>query len=334
MLCEECGLVNGGLGLAVSLHSEVFLNALHASRRPAHEPLRGAALDGNAIGCFAVTEPTGGSDVAGIATTLVRGDGQWRLSGEKRYISNAGVATHVLVLARRLGADAGRLSVAIVPFDRSGVYVEGFFPKMGTWGADAAHLRFDDVLLTDDDLIGPIDGGLLVLMRCLTYERLAVSAQLLAGTRYILRLVTAYMRSRRQFGTRLFDLQALRHRLVDCWIELWAAEGLRERVVGRLLDGRGRPHETAALKLFAGRVAGRVADECMQFLGGRGYTMNYPIERFWRDARLARIGAGTDEIMRELLGSALDAPDATMEQVLNDLDREDIAIRERTVITE
>jgi alkylation response protein AidB-like acyl-CoA dehydrogenase len=213
----------------------------------------------------------------------------------------------------------------VVPLQHGGVEIIGFFPTVGARAADTAHLRFD-LELPSTALIGPAGGGMLLLTQCLGYERLSAAVQLLAGSKFALRLAKAHLRSREQFEGRLFDKQALRHRLVDCWVQLAAAEAFLKSVVTRMVDGQARTYETAALKLHCARLAGHISDESLQFFGGRGYTSNFPLERFWRDARLARIGGGSDEVMREIVGSALDSPDPEIELILGQLSAADSAI--------
>jgi alkylation response protein AidB-like acyl-CoA dehydrogenase len=122
----------------------------------------------------------------------------------------------------------------------------------------------------------------------------------------------------------LIDHGSIRHRLADARAELWAAEALLHGVVAAAMTGREVAYETAGTKLFCVRTAGRVIDECLQVLGGRGYTENYPLERYWRDARLARIGGGSDEVMRELIASGLDHADAEYDEWMAQLDRGDV----------
>ncbi len=322
-MLDELAIVSGGASLAVSIHSEVFLTALHLSRRRDHDLVE-RALDGSVIGCLAATEPTGGSDLSRLRTVAWREGGEWRIRGEKRYITNAATATHGLVVARNRDAGVGRLTLFVVPLDEPGVTIVGGFDKLGTSAAEACHLTFD-VSVPASAVVGPIGGGLPFVTRCLWFERIAVSAQLVATMRHGLRLTTAYMRRRHQFESRLIDKQALRHRLVDCWTAFETAQLMLDRTIERMLAGNGRARETVMCKLLCATTATRVHDECIQFLGGRGYTSNYPLERFWRDARLARIGGGTDEVMRELLGSMLDIGDPEMETLLDRLDADDIA---------
>jgi alkylation response protein AidB-like acyl-CoA dehydrogenase len=324
VLAEETAAVSSGLGLAVTLHSEAFIALVQWLGRHAHEDLLHAALDGHAIGCFAVTEPTGGSDIESVSSTVERAPSSgWHLTGRKRFISNAATATHAVVLARGSELQPGRdLCLVVVPMADPGVEVTGSYPTLGAQDCDTSEVLFD-VDLADNAVLGTPGLGRIYVMKALEQERIAVSAQLVAATRASLRLAVAYMRRRTQFERRLIDHQALRHRVADATSRLWAAESFLAAVVQAAVDGRDVGHQSAALKLFCAKVAGEVVDEAMQFIGGRGYTSNYPFERVWRDVRLARIGAGTDEIMRELVANSADRPDRSADLLLDRLDEAD-----------
>jgi alkylation response protein AidB-like acyl-CoA dehydrogenase len=314
VLTTELALANGGAALAVSLHDEVFVQALHRYGRPRHDAVLDDALSGTAIGCVAVTEPAGGSDVAGITTRLSMDGDRWRVTGSKRYITNAGRATHMLVLARSAPSRAA-LSLVLVPCDRPGVTVERFFSTLGMRSADTAAIDLD-VEVGPEDLVGRPHQGLLMLLRLLDFERIAAATGLVAGARHALRLTAAYMRERAQFGTRLFDHQWLRHRLAEHWVEVEAAAAMVD-TASRPVRGDELAHErVAAAKLFAGRVCAAAVDQAIQVFGARGYTTDYPLERLYRDARLTRIGGGTDEMMREVIAAHLDAEDLETAKLL------------------
>jgi len=319
-------MVSAGLGLAVTLHSEVFLGVLsRAARDDEQRALMQAGLRGEAIGCFAVTEATGGSDLAAVNTTARRTKAGWHIHGEKRYVSNGGRATHALVLAQMDGyVNRNALTLFIVPLRDPGVTIPGFFPKLGTNSCDAAHIVFDGEF-SESTQLGPPGGGMLLLMEALQYERMAVSAQLVAVAQASLRLAAAWARKRQQFGTRLLALQAIRHRLADVWAETLAVEALLALTVRSAIEGTDVGRATAALKLRCAAVAQKAVDEAMQILGGRGYTANFPLEGWYRDVRLARIGAGTDEVMRELIAADLDSSDMHYDKWLGILIQEDRA---------
>jgi alkylation response protein AidB-like acyl-CoA dehydrogenase len=320
-MVEELTVRNAGAALAVSLHSEVFLNALTVYGGDGHRTTREAALDGTAIGCTAITEPGGGSNIPGIATTAVREHERWRVQGSKRFITNVGRATHALVLARG-GPGAAACTLFAVPLDHPGVRVTGFFRTLGMRSVDNGAIELDTTL-PEHMVVGRPGAGLGMVLRMLDFERLAAAVGLVAGARHTLRLAAAYMRQRTQFGKRLFDHQALRHRLADSWVQVEAAAALVDRAV-RPEHGRLSHHLVAAAKLAAVRAGAAAVDEALQIFGGRGYTDAYRLEQHYRDARLIRIGGGTDEMMREIVAARLDTEDAESEALLNDLARGDV----------
>ena len=307
---EEIFRCSSGLAISAMGHSEMFTGALvWLAIDPAHHDLLESAMDGKIAGCFAATEMHGGSSVAGIQTNATRSQSGWHLTGTKRYITNIGGATHVLVLAREQETAGHDLSLFIVSTDTLGARIDGFFDMVGLRGCDIGQASFD-VDLPDSAALGRPGLGLLYATRLLQFERVSICAQLIAAAGDALRLAVAYSRRREVGGSRVIDKQAIRHRLALCQARLWNLESR----IGDLAERAGRMgtmpgHEIAALKLTAGEDVGKIVDTCMQVFGGRGSSRNFPLERIWRDARLARFGGGTDEVLADLIGSYLDRPD-------------------------
>lgn len=309
VLAEEIvALSSGGAGVAVTLHSEVFAGTLHRlARTPAQRELLESALDGRTIGCFASTEDHGGSAVGEPRTTATpTADGGWHITGVKRYSSNAGRATHAVVIARSAAHAPGRdICLFVVPLDAPGVTVDGFFDKQAIRSCDLGRIRMD-VTLPGDALLGAPGTGLIHANQALQLERLSVAAQGVAISRMALGLAIAHCRDRSVGDARLMDMQAIRHRLADAATALTAAEAFVHAVTLGAMSGRNVAHESAALKLHCAHVTAQVVDETLQVLGARGVTSNYPVERWWRDARVMRLGAGSDEMMREIVAAGLD----------------------------
>lgn len=319
-LVDELAPLSGGATLAVSIHCEVFAHALRAYGGKTHAGILDEALDGRVVGCVALTEPGGGSDLYAMKTTATRGDGGgWRLTGLKRYTTNVGRATHVLTLART-GPGEHAFSLFLVPLDRPGVRVTRFFETLGMRSADTGGVEFD-VELDDRDLVGRAGAGLIYVLKLLDYERIAAAVGLVSSARAALRLAAAHLRRRVQFGSRLFDHQALAHRLADRWAEVEAAAALIEQACGAARGEQLPHHLVAAAKMIAARSGTAAIDEAIQLFGGRGYTEDYPLERMYRDGRLARIGGGTDEMLRQIICTHLDVPDQAAEALLDRLDR-------------
>ena len=326
-MAQETAAVSSGLALAAMAQSEVFCGALTwLAEAPVQRDLLAAALDGTALGCLSSTEPTGGSDVAGLRTTVRRDRDGWHLRGRKRYISNLGGATHTLVLSRLADRlDPRDLSLFIVPLAATGVQVTGYFPALGLSACDVGEVELD-LWLPGDALLGAPGMGLAYLSRLLQFERLSICAQLAAGADTALGLAVAFAQRRVIAGDRLIDKQAIRHRLARCRTRLWLLESALRDLVGRTAAGLAVGRQTAALKLEASRIAESVTDECLQVFGARGYTSHYPLEQIWRDVRLARIGGGSEEIMTELVASGLDRPDPQWNARLDLLEQRDVPV--------
>jgi alkylation response protein AidB-like acyl-CoA dehydrogenase len=310
-LVEELFRCNAGLALASMGHSEIFIGALtrHGST-PAHARLLDDAPSGRAVGCFAATEPQGGASLAGIRCRATATDEGWHLKGTKRYISNIGSATHAVVLARADSSQEGAdLCLFVVPLDTPGVSIDGFFDSSGVQACDVGQLTMD-VQLPTDALLGSRGLGLLYASHLLQFERLAICALLLGGAESALQLATAHARFRPVDGGRVLDKQAIRHHLALARADLWTLQSRLGDIVGfAVREQEMPPHQISALKLTAGKRVVEIIDTSMQVFGARGNTSAFPLERLWRDCRIARIGGGTDEVLADVVASYVDRPD-------------------------
>jgi alkylation response protein AidB-like acyl-CoA dehydrogenase len=316
---ETCQL-SSGLALAAMGHCEMFIGALTwLASSPGQVALLEDALDGRAVGCFAATEAHGGSDLAGIRSTAAQVSGGWRLRGRKRYVSNIGGASHVLMLARpEAASNADALGLFVVPLDNPGVAVDGFFDAVGIASCDVGQVSFDTVVPADA-VLGRPGLGMLYATHLLHFERIAICTQVLAMAELSLRLAVAYARRRTVGGMRVFDRQAIRHRLAGCQAELWTMQGRLAELVARIERERRLPaREIAAFKLTSAEAVGRIVDTCMQVFGARGCMRGFPLERIWRDTRIARMGGGTDEVLADLVASGLDRTDASIDALLDE----------------
>ncbi|SCL14742.1 citronellyl-CoA dehydrogenase [Micromonospora nigra] len=326
-MAEELSGCDSGLALAAMGHSEVFIGALTwLADGSAQHALLEDALDGQAVGCFGATEPQGGSDLSGVRSTATREADGWRLVGRKRYISNLGGATHLLAVARVAGSGPRDLALFLVPLATPGVCVEGFFATAGLRSCDVGEVSFD-VPLGPGALLGAPGMGLAYASRLLQFERMSICAQLLTAGRMALGLAAAHARQRKLGDGPLLGKQAVRHRLAQAHAQLTVAEAALRDTVARGVAGVGFAHEAAALKLIVSDVVERVTDDCLQVFGARGYTTNFPLEGWWRDVRLARIGGGADEVLTELLASRLALADPRFDAELDRLMTADIPRR-------
>jgi|HubBroStandDraft_1064217.scaffolds.fasta_scaffold05432_6 alkylation response protein AidB-like acyl-CoA dehydrogenase len=318
-LSEEISRRNGGLAIAAMGHSEMFIGGLTwLGDNAAHRALLADALAGRAVGCFSATEPQGGSNLADIRTSAARGAQGWCLRGRKRYVSNVGQASHVLVLAKMEDArHASDQGIFVVPLEHPGVRVDGFIRMVGARACDVGQITID-AELPADALLGQAGLGLAYASHLLSFERISICAQLLAGAEFALRLAASYARQRRVGGARIIDRQVIRHRLAGGQADLWNLQS-RLRELTDLAQGQERmpAREIAALRLVAGETAGQIVDTCMQVLGARGCSETFPLERLWRDSRLARLGGGTDEVLADLVASAIDRVDPVYDALLS-----------------
>ncbi len=322
-LVTELQRRDSGLALAAIGHSEIFIGALarHGTTDRQARLLR-EALAGRAVGCFAATEPQGGASLSAISTTAQTSPDGWHLTGIKRYVSNVGSATHAVVLAR---ADPGPsdLSLFVVPLDAPGVRVDGFFDTSGVQSCDVGQLSLD-VELPPDALLGRRGLGLLYASHLLQFERLAISALLIGAAEQALGLATSYARGRRLADGRIMDKQVIRHRLATAHAELWNLQSrLADIIAFSKREATVPAHEISALKLIAGQRVTEIIDMSMQVFGARGNTTSYPLERLWRDCRVARIGGGTDEVLADTVASFIDRPDPRAQALLDQVGQAD-----------
>ena len=300
---------SGGLVMGVSVQADMALPPILAfGTDEQKQEWAIPAIKGEKILALAMTEPDAGSDLANLRTRAQRDGDDWIINGAKTYITN-GNRADVTVLLVRTDVDAGHdgFTTFLVPMDTSGVDRGKSLAKLGMHASDTAEMVFEDVRLPSSAVLGEVGRGFKQIMWELQGERLAAAASVLGMAECGLHATVRFARDREAFGRRLVDLQALNHRLAECTMKLSVARDTLHETVRKQLDGEYPVREISIAKLFVARVANEVLDECVQVLGGAGYVSEFKVERLWRDARLYRIGAGTDEIMLELIGRTLKA---------------------------
>jgi acyl-ACP dehydrogenase len=324
LFAEELGRAGlGGVGVGISLHAEAALGILtRFARSPSARVRAEAALDGRQIACVATSERDVGSDLTAVATGLDRDGGGWRLRGRKWFVSPGGKADFAIVLCRVSDAEraggalrAAPLALAIVP--RSGLRIEKVLPTTGMRGLETVRLTVD-ARVGEDDLLGRPGLGLAAISWGLTHERLAIAAQVLGGAELALALTVTHLHRRRQFGARLIEHQALRLRLADLAAQVRLARhgvyATAAMPAGSLTEAA---RETAGIKVTAARLAERVVTECVHLFGGTGYLEDEtPLGRLWRDTRIGRLGAGSDEMMWELVAAGLRPEDEIYDRLM------------------
>ena len=253
---------------------------------------------GEIITSFALTEPEAGSDGAGVRTRAVKDGNQWKLTGGKRYITNADKAHLFTVMARTGGEGAGGVSAFLVPADSPGLSIGAQEKKMGQQGAHICDVNFDDVAVPPENMLGAEGEGFKVAMRVLDRGRLHISAMCVGVAERLVTDAVAYATERKQFGQAISDFQLVQAMIADSKTELLAAKALVLETAAKRDAGENVILECAAAKLFASEMVGRVADRAVQIFGGAGYVADYGIERLYRDVRIFRIYEGTSQIQQ------------------------------------
>jgi alkylation response protein AidB-like acyl-CoA dehydrogenase len=299
---------SGGLGTVVAAHTSLAGTMLYefGSDRQREEYLR-PLNTGADVGAFALSEAGAGSDVPSMTTTAEPDGDGYVLSGDKLWISNGSVADTVVVFAKT-DAEAGRdgiSSFVVRPDEDSGFHVEGTEDKLGDKGCPTAELRFDDVSLPADRRLGEEGEGFVQALKTLNGGRITIAARGVGIGRAALNAATEYADEREQFGQPIGEFQSIAHKLADMATKVDAAELLMCRAAD--LKDRRESHvtEAAQAKLYASEISREVANEAVQIHGGYGYTKDFPVERYYRDAKLNEIYEGTSEILRNTIASRL-----------------------------
>jgi alkylation response protein AidB-like acyl-CoA dehydrogenase len=300
MVHAQCG----GLGMGIAVHTDmatppVFLFGSEEQKQRYLVP----SIKGEKISCLGITEPDAGSDVSGIKTHAVRDGDEYVINGSKTYITNGHRADYI-VLVTKTDADAGYdgFTLFLVDMDLPGVIREKRLQKLGMHASDTALLAFQDVRVPADAVLGQIGKGFYHIMWELQGERLIGAAGCVAGAQRVFDQTLQYAQERKAFGRSIGKFQVIRHKFAEMATQIESARQMVYTTAWRFNNGEYPVREISMAKLHAARVAVDVADECIQIHGGAGYMKEYGVERAWRDLRLNRIGAGTDEIMLDVIG--------------------------------
>jgi citronellyl-CoA dehydrogenase len=308
VLAEELARVgSGGVGMATAVQSEMATPPIH--RYGTEEQKKRylvPAIRGEKIACLGITEPDAGSDVANIQTTAVRDGDGWVINGRKMFITN-GVRADFCLLVTRTDKPAGYdgFSLFLVDTSTPGYGVSRKLDKLGMRSSDTAELVLDDVRVPGDALVGTEGKGFYQIMWELQGERLIGVAGSVAGAWLAMQRTLDYAKGRRAFGGSIWDFQVIKHRFAEMATELEAARQLTYDTALAWERGEYPVKQISMAKLYSGMVVNRVMNECLQVHGGHGYSADSWIQRAWRDTRLLRIGAGTDEVMREVISKLM-----------------------------
>ena len=249
---------------------------------------------------LAITEPSGGSDVASIRTTARRDGDHYVVDGSKTFISG-GMGANWFTTAVRTGGEGARgVSVLLVPADCDGVSRTPLARKQGWWCSDTATIYFDEVRVPAGNLIGTENSGFLVIMANFNNERMAMAVGMEAFARVCLEEAVNWARERRTFSKRLADHQVIRHKIAQMKQRINATQAYIQLCSRQIVDGNPQPGDIALLKVQASETMEFCAREAMQVLGGAGYMRGNRVERIYREVRVNAIGGGSEEIMRDL----------------------------------
>jgi len=302
---EEVSRASASVGLSYGAHSNLCVNqiARWASPEQKAKYLPGL-ISGAHVGSLAMSEAGAGSDVVGMKLRAERVTDGWRLNGTKFWITNATFADTLVVYARS-GDGARGITTFLIEKGMAGFSIGQKIDKMGMRGSPTAELLFDDCFVGDGQVMGAVNGGVGILMSGLDFERTVLAGIQLGIMQACLDVVLPYVRERRQFGQAIGTFQLMQAKVADMYVALNSARAYVYAVARACDAGRTTRFDAAGAILLASENAVRVALEAVQALGGAGYTKDWPVERFVRDAKLLDIGAGTNEIRRMLIGREL-----------------------------
>ena len=303
ILLEELQKINSG-GFAAAIWAHAYLAMTHLNKNGSDAQKKGyltPSVNGHKIGCLGVTEPFGGSDVAGMRTTAVKDGDSYVINGSKTFITN-GVYGDYIILAAKTDSTAGNkgISIFIVDLESPGVSASKL-NKLGWRASDTAELAFVDVKVPASNLMGEEGDGWGFIMEAFALERLVMGINAHARAEHALEYVLQYMSERETFGKPINQYQALRHRLVDHHASMDLCKHYNYGVVYQMDKGEYVVRQATISKLKSTEMADQVIYDCLQFLGGYGYIEDYPMARLLRDSRLGPIGGGTSEILKEII---------------------------------
>ncbi len=304
---EELSRVDGSVGIIAAAHTSlccnhIFLSGAHEQK----ERYLSKLASGEHLGAWALTEPGAGSDAASARMTAVRKGDDWVLNGTKTFCTNGHHADVVLVIAvTDRAARTHGLSAFVVEKGTTGFRPGKKENKLGLRASDTSELIFEDCVIPADHLIGQEGNGFIDAMRVLDGGRISIAALALGMAQGAYEAALKYSKERRQFGRPISDFQAIQWKLADMATEIEAARLLIWRAAWMKDNNLKTTLESSYAKLYAGELAVRVANECVQIHGGYGFIKDYPAEKFYRDVKLCTIGEGTSEIQRLVIARQL-----------------------------
>ncbi|MET1754426.1 isovaleryl-CoA dehydrogenase [Novosphingobium sp. RD2P27] len=302
---EEVSRASASVGLSYGAHSNLCVNQIRrwgsAEQKARYLP---KLISGKHVGSLAMSEANAGSDVVSMKLRAEAVPGGFRLNGTKFWITN-GTCADTLVVYAKTGEGSRGITAFLIESGFEGFSIGQKIDKMGMRGSPTCELVFDDCFVPEEQVMGPLNGGVGVLMSGLDYERVVLAGLQLGIMQACLDTVIPYVRERQQFGTAVGSFQLMQAKVADMYVALQSARAYVYAVARACDAGRTTRFDAAGAILLASESAFRVAGEAVQALGGAGYTKDWPVERYLRDAKLLDIGAGTNEIRRMLIGREL-----------------------------
>ncbi|MFB7639037.1 acyl-CoA dehydrogenase family protein [Peribacillus butanolivorans] len=301
---EQLGRTHNGFVSLISAHTGIGSTGLV---KLASEHLKNKYLPemaaGNKIAAFALSEPGAGSDATNLATSAVKKGDYWVMNGTKHFITNGPIADVYTVFAltdKEMGAKGG-ITAFLIERDFPGLTVGKKDKKMGLRGSYTSQVIFEDCIIPEENVIGEVGMGYMSALKILGEGRVGLAARAVGSCGKLIELSAKYAKERIQFGKPIADNQAIQWMLADMATETEAARALTMMAAQKIDEGKKVVKEASMAKLFASDVFNRVADKAVQIHGGMGYMAEYPVERFYRDARITKIYEGTNEIQRLII---------------------------------
>ncbi len=305
---QEISKADGSIGLTYAAHIGLGATPIYLFGNPEQQKKWLAPLaKGEGLGSLALTEPSGGSDLAGSVKTIARLEGEeWVLNGSKLYVTSGKVARSILVLCRTDESQGHRgLSLIIVPHDAPGLVIGKLESKMGLHTSLTTQIFFENCRVPRENLLGEAGQGFRYTMQVLDGGRIGIGAMALGLGEAALDASVQYAQQRNAFGKPIADYQAIQHMIADIAMELEAARLLIYKAASLKEQGKKFTVEASQAKLFATEAADRACWKAIQIHGGAGYLTDFPVERYYRDNRLLLIGEGTSEVQRMIIARDL-----------------------------
>ena len=307
-LCvEEISAADASTGITISVHTSLACSCINEFGTPEQkEKWLRPMLEGNAVGCFGLTEANAGSDPAALQTKAELDGEEYIVDGAKMFITNSGFADTFLVFAKTDKESGTRgISCFVIDKDDPGLAIGKDIRRMGIRAASNCEISFDNIRIPKDRLLGKEGQGFRIAMKALDAGRIGVAAQSLGIAQGALNEAVKYTKERKQGGRRISSFQNTQFKAADLQTQIDAARLLVWRAAAAKDSGEKYSVDAAMAKLFASKTANDVTRECVQFMGGYGYSSEYPVERMMRDAKITEIYEGTSEVMRIIIAAAM-----------------------------